>query len=67
MSGPVLPFGYPSYPNLLPQESINHPKGGYVHDSWEDVFSNCEGLACKILVGHFLKDGSQLREDVSGQ
>ena len=37
MSGPLLPFGLPSYPNLPPQESFDHPKGGYVCDSWEDV------------------------------
>ena len=55
MSGPVLPFGKPSDPNLPPQESFDYPKGGYVLDSWEDVFSSCEGSAGKLLLTIFLE------------
>ena len=46
------------YLNLLPQESFDHPKGSYVCDSWEDVFSRYEGLAEKLLADHLLKDNS---------
>ena len=57
----------PTHLNLLPQESFNHLKDGYLRDSWEDVFSSCEGSTEKLLADHFLKDGSQLGEDVPGQ
>ena len=40
--GLVLPFGYPNYLNLPPQETFDHPKDGYVCDSWGDTFSSCE-------------------------
>ena len=30
--------------NLPPQESFNHPKKGYVCDSWGDMFSSCDEL-----------------------
>ena len=53
--------------NLPPQESFDHSKGGYVRDSWEYVFSSCEGSVRKLLAGHFLRDDSRLGEDVSGQ
>ena len=66
-SGPVLPLDNQVIPNLLLQESFDHPKGGYVCDSWEDVFSICEGSAGKLLVVHLLGDGSWLGDDVSGQ
>ena len=66
-SGPVLPFGYPSYPNLPSQESFDHPKGGYVSDSWDDVFLSCDGLVGKLLADHLLRDGRWLGEDVSEQ
>ena len=47
--------------NLPPQGSYDHPKGGY------DVLSSCDGSAGKLLVGHLLRDGSRLEEDVLGQ
>ena len=56
----VLPFGYPSYSNLSPQESFDHPKCGYVRDSWKDVFSSCEGSVKKLLAGYLLRDDSRL-------
>ena len=34
----VFPFGQSSPPNLPHQESFDHPKGGYVHGLWENVF-----------------------------
>ena len=63
----LCPSGLVLLPNLPPQESFDYPKGGYVRDSWEDVFSSCEGSAGKLLDAHFLRDGSRLGEDVSGQ
>ena len=47
--------------------SFDHPKDGYVRDSWEDVFSSCERSVRKLLVDHLLRDGSRLGEDVPGQ
>ena len=61
-----FPFGLPSYPNLPLQESFDHPKGGYIHDSWEDFFSSCEGSSGKLLASHILRDDSRLGEDVPG-
>ena len=66
-SGYVLPFKKPSYPNPPLQESFDHLKGGYVRDSWEDVFSSCKGSVGKLLVDHFLRDDSRLEENVFGQ
>ena len=63
----IFHFELPGYLNLPSQESFDHPKGSYVRDSWEDVFSSCEGLAGKLLVGHLLRDGSRLGEDVPRQ
>ena len=31
------------------------------------MFSSCEGSVVKLLVGHLLRDDSQLGEDVPGQ
>ena len=47
--------------------SFDHPKGDYIHDLWEDVFSSYEGSVGKLLAGHLLGDGSQLGDDVSEQ
>ena len=64
----VFPFGEPSHPNLPPQGSFDHPKGGYVRDSWEDMFLGYEGSTDKLLAaGHLLRDGSLLEEDVPEQ
>ena len=60
-------FWIAKYLNLPPQESFDHPKGGYVRDLWEDVFSSCEGSTGKLLAGHLLRDDSRLGEDVSRQ
>ena len=63
----VFPFGEPSHPNLLSQGLFDHPKGGYVRDLWEDVFSSYEGSVGKLLAaGHLLRDGSRLQEEVPG-
>ena len=44
-----------------------HLEDGYLRDWWENVFSMCEGSDDKLLVGHLLRDGSRLGEDVPGQ
>ena len=62
----VFPFGWPSHLNLPSQGSFDHPKGYYVRDSWEDVFSSCDGSAGKLLVGHLLRDGSRLEKMCPG-
>ena len=38
-----------------------------MHGLWENVFLSCEGSAEKLLVGHLLRDGSRLEEDMLGQ
>ena len=49
------------------RESFDHLKDGYLRDSWEDVFSTCDGSVEKLLTDHLLRDDSRLGEDVSGQ
>ena len=46
---------------------VDHSKGVYAHDSWEDVFSSYNGSFRKLLAGHLLRDDSRLGEDVFGQ
>ena len=49
------------------QGSFDHPKGGYVCGLWEDVFLSCEESTGKLLVGHLLRNGSRLEEDMLEQ
>ena len=56
----VFPFGWLSRPNLPPQGSFDHSKGGYIRGLWEDMFLSCERSVGESLAGHLLRDGSRL-------